>query len=78
MTVAEQELKHIEESQEKMQSEENVTVPSTEKTINLESDDEACDEDYANEDDEGREEKWNAGCIFMLNKIKVILTYNYV
>ncbi|XP_042866296.1 E3 SUMO-protein ligase PIAS2-like isoform X2 [Penaeus japonicus] len=52
MTVAEQELKHIEESQEKMQSEENVTVPSTEKTINLESDDEACDEDYANEDDE--------------------------
>lgn len=67
MNVAEQESEQVGETSERIQHGESTTVPVTEKTINIESDDdEDCGKDHASEDNEGREEKRNAGSFFIL------------
>ncbi|XP_027227275.2 E3 SUMO-protein ligase PIAS2 isoform X1 [Penaeus vannamei] len=53
MNVAEQESEQVGETPERIQHGESTTVPVTEKTINIESDDdEDCGKDHASEDNE--------------------------
>lgn len=73
MNLADQELDQVGKAPERIQLEENTALPMTEKTINLESDDEVCAENNSCEDNKGKEGKRNAGSIFMLRKIRVIL-----